>query len=141
MLMFDMFKGWTRTHSYFTIMGGFFDSRNPGNPLLRDAKAIDNLTVDSHPEMFKINLPVEIPPKDHETMPEPSTLPTQGNPPSKPWILVSESEILDKGKSNPLAKLFAVLQTLWFIIQYFGRWAADQPKTQLEVVTLAYAAI
>lgn len=50
---------------------------------------------------------------------------------------MTKSEIKDKSKGNP----FAVLQTAWFIAQYLERWAAGQPRTQLEVMTLAYAVL
>jgi len=54
---------------------------------------------------------------------------------------VTESEIVDKSKGDMLGKLVAVLQTTWFIVEYVERWASQQPRTQLEVMTLAYAAM
>jgi hypothetical protein len=78
-------------------------------------------------------------PKEHDPSPEPAT--TRGRHPSKPRILVTESEILDKSKGDGLGKLFTLLQTTWFIVQYLERWVAHQPRTQLEVMTLAYAAM
>ena len=57
------------------------------------------------------------------------------------WILVTESEILDKSKGDTFGELVIVLQTTWFIAQCLGRWTAHQPRTQLEVMTLGYAAL
>jgi len=108
-------------------MGGFFERPHK----MLDAEDMGRLTADSHPEMFKLDPTPEDSSK--EAPPE--------NPRSKTWILVTESEILDKSKGDTLGKLVAVLQTTWFIAQYLGRWTAHQPRTQLEVVTLAYAAL
>jgi len=74
---------------------------------------------------------------------EVTTPPSSEHRPSNPKIKISvtESEILDKSKSDPLGKLFTVLQTAWFIVQYLERWITRQPRTQLEVMTLAYAAL
>lgn len=56
-------------------------------------------------------------------------------------VLLSEAAIRDKSKSNALAKLITVAQKTWFIIQFVERWAAHQPRTQLEAMTVAYAAL
>jgi len=119
-------------------MGGFFDSESPGVKYVED---MDGLTTHSHPEMIKLYTPSGDPPKIHETVPESGTTPTSQYPPLQPWISVTESEIIDKSKGDMLGKLVAVLQTTWFIVEYLGRWASQQPRTQLEVMTLAYAAM
>lgn len=56
-------------------------------------------------------------------------------------VLVTENAILDKSKTNALAKLVTVAQTTWFVVQLIERWANHQPRTQLEVMTVAYAAL
>jgi len=109
-------------------MHGFFDSDSEQPLKTLNARDMLELTADSHPEMFKLG-----PDPSKETPPE--------NPPPQTWILVTESEILDKSKGDTLGKLVTVLQTTWFIAQYLGRWTAHQPRTQLEVMTLAYAAL
>ena len=114
--LFIHFKGWTRTHSYFTLMGGF-DGWGTSLRHLRMHPA-------SYPQMFKKDAPAHT---EHR--------------PSDPKISVTESEILDKSKGDPLGKLFTALQTTWFIVQYLERWITHQPRTQLEVMTLAYAAL
>jgi len=122
-------QGWTRAHTYFAIMGGFFDSEQPRKAL--KARRMLGLTADSHPEMFKLGPAPEDPSK--EAAPE--------NRRPQTWILITESEIRDKSKGDTLGKLVAVLQTTWFIAQYLGRWTAHQSRTQLEVMTLGYAVL
>lgn len=56
-------------------------------------------------------------------------------------ILVTEAAIRDRSKTNALAKLITVAQVTWFIVQFIERWATHQPRTQLEVMTVAYAAL
>ena len=96
-------------------MGGFLDDS--------DALDASDLTAESYPELFKSNASRG---EEHGT---------------RPWIVMTESEILDKSKGEGLGKLVTVLQITWFIVQYSERWASHQPRTQVEVMTLAYAAI
>lgn len=129
-------KGWTRTHSYFTVMGGFIDSGRSRYTL--DDRAMQRLTAKSHPEIISVDPPA------HDSSEPPTRLATpwsQGHLPSKPWILVTESEILDKSKGDALGKLLTVTQIAWFIAQYLERWVTRRPRTHLEVMTLAYAAL
>jgi hypothetical protein len=65
----------------------------------------------------------------------------EGGIPLVRTVGTSEKEIRDRSKGDALAKLIVVLQTLWFIAQYLGRWFDHLPRTQLEVMTLAYAAL
>lgn len=60
---------------------------------------------------------------------------------NKQLRLPSKQEINDKSKGDPLSKAFAILQTLWFVIQCSARRLQGLPITKLELVTLAYAAI
>lgn len=54
-------------------------------------------------------------------------------------VAISEEEVLDRSKGDGLGKLILVFQTLWFVTQYLGRWIDHLPRSQLEVMTLAYA--
>jgi len=114
-----------------------------------------------YPEMLSADAPADDSSKEGESSPESSSpplskpslfmrlgslfhpfrRPVQGSHSPKPWILVQQAEILDKSKSDALGKFFAVLQTTWFVVQYCERWAARQPRTQLEVDTLAFTAL
>ena len=53
----------------------------------------------------------------------------------------TEAEIMDKGKSDWLAKSLVLLQTSWFVTQCLARGMKHLPVTHLEIVTLAYAAM
>ena len=124
-------EGWTRRHSYFTVMGGFYEGRER-------LASLSSLDAEQYPELLKKE---DLTLNPDETSPHPGAPSIEEPCPSKYRILVTESEILDKSKSDPLGKLFTVLQTTWFIAQYLERWVAHQPRTQLEVMTLAYAAL
>ena len=129
----SVLKDWTRTHSFFVAMGGFYKGRF----------SLDNwqwLTHEPYPKILK-SVASTTDSKEDESSPAPTTPPTSRDRLSKFRILVTKSEILDKSKGDALGKLFTVLQTAWFIVQYLERWASGQPRTQLEVMTLAYAAV
>ncbi|KAF8331768.1 uncharacterized protein EI90DRAFT_3057267 [Cantharellus anzutake] len=54
---------------------------------------------------------------------------------------ITKKEILDRSKGDGFCKFLIVLQLLWFITQYVGRWAGHLHRLQLETMTLAYAAL
>ena len=55
--------------------------------------------------------------------------------------MLTKAEIMDKGKSNWLAKSLVLLQTLWFVTQCIARATEHLPVTHLKIVTLVYAAM
>ena len=55
------------------------------------------------------------------------------------FVMPTEAEIEDKGKSDLFAKLLVLLQTTWFVMQCIARVHEHLPITHLEIVTLAYA--
>jgi len=57
------------------------------------------------------------------------------------WPRITEKEIWNRSKADVLSKGFAVLQTVWFIIQCISRGAANLPITELEIVTLAFSTL
>lgn len=57
------------------------------------------------------------------------------------FILPREEDIKDKGKGDGLSKGLVVGQTLWFIAQCLSRWQQGLVVTELELVTLAFAAL
>jgi len=67
---------WTKTHGFFTIMGGFMEYHD-GPPTVIKAKCV--------PEVMK-----------RQTL---------------------EVQIQDRSKGDALKKTFALVQTLWFIVQ------------------------
>ncbi|KXN83311.1 hypothetical protein AN958_01593 [Leucoagaricus sp. SymC.cos] len=54
---------------------------------------------------------------------------------------VPEEDITDKSKGDGLTKLVVVLQTTWFVAQCIGRASMHLPLAELEVLTLAFAAL
>jgi hypothetical protein len=57
------------------------------------------------------------------------------------WPRISEKEIEDRGKGDAFSKGFAVLQATWFITQCVARGVYGLAITELEVATLAFAAL
>ena len=57
------------------------------------------------------------------------------------FIMPTKAEIMDKGKSDWLAKSLVLLQTSWFVMQCIARATEHLPVIRLEIVTLAYAAM
>ncbi|KIK53966.1 hypothetical protein GYMLUDRAFT_232550 [Collybiopsis luxurians FD-317 M1] len=53
----------------------------------------------------------------------------------------SEREVKNCGHNDGLGKLVAVGQTSWFVLQLVARWAEGLLVTELEVMTLAFAAM
>ncbi|KAF5366066.1 hypothetical protein D9757_012390 [Collybiopsis confluens] len=47
----------------------------------------------------------------------------------------------DKRSSDISAKLIAVGQTTWFVVQLCARWVTNLPVTEMEAMTLAFAAM
>ncbi|KAG6829154.1 hypothetical protein H0H87_012492 [Tephrocybe sp. NHM501043] len=54
---------------------------------------------------------------------------------------ITEAEIMDRSKGDALSKGFALVQTVWFIAQCVARGPQHLALTELEVTTLALAAI
>ena len=113
-------RGWSTTHGFFIIMGGFhlFErtsegtsnddrgiSREDDKPL-HPLKASDLVRCDDYSESF---------------------------------IMRTKAEIQDRGKGDWFAKSLVLLQTSWFVMQCIARAINHLPITHLEIVTLAYA--
>ena len=100
--------GWTQTHSYFAIMGGFLYKQDRGN--------LDTKAVFASPYHDPLKTLIR-----------------------RRRIILSEEEIQDKSKGDIFSKGLVLLQTSWFIIQFFARVGQQLPVTEIELVTLAYA--
>ncbi|KIK53938.1 hypothetical protein GYMLUDRAFT_178257, partial [Collybiopsis luxurians FD-317 M1] len=48
---------------------------------------------------------------------------------------------MGRSHSDGFSKLIAVMQTAWFMVQLFARWAKGLPVMELKVMTLAFAAM
>lgn len=54
---------------------------------------------------------------------------------------ISEAQILERSKADPIAKTLTVLQTAWFVIQCIHRGSQRLPLTELEITTLGHTLI
>ncbi|KAF8325207.1 uncharacterized protein EI90DRAFT_3073362 [Cantharellus anzutake] len=109
-----MSQGWTFTHSYFVVMRGFFDS-SEGAAVIPD-RNVDALSVfEKYPGIIqKIG--------------------------DQRRVVITKEQILDRCRGDLFAEFAIILQLLWFIAQYVGRWVGDLHRSQLEAMTLGYAA-
>jgi hypothetical protein len=122
--------GWTRTHGFFMLMGGFHLFRLPA-----DTPSIPLAPISSEPSDFVI--PSGYSSREQEIHVCPLQI---DDIPASVLEMLSptEAEIKDRSKSDGLTKLIVLLQTLWFIIQCIARGRQHLPLTELEVITLAY---
>jgi len=100
-------EGWTTTHGFFAIMGGFMEYE--GNQPIR------------------VLLPEQL---------ESYSLTSNGDFPR-----ISKAEIEDRSKGDAISKALVILQTGWFVTQCIARKIQDLPITELELVTVAFAAL
>ncbi|KAH9953500.1 hypothetical protein BC827DRAFT_1146040 [Russula dissimulans] len=100
-------EGWTLTHGFFAIMGGFMEYE--GNQPIR------------------VLLPEEL---------ESYSLTGNGDFPR-----VSKAEIDDRSKGDAISKAVVILQTSWFVTQCIARGVQRLPITELELATVAFAAL
>ena len=56
-----------------------------------------------------------------------------------PILSVTKDELMDRSKGDALSKSISLLQTTWFVVQYFSRITLSLPTTPLETATLAFA--
>ena len=115
-------RQWSMTHGFFMIMGGFHLFERRSEETSNDDRSISR-------EDDKPLYPLQA-----------SDL-VQCDRYSKSFIMPTEAEIRDKGKSDWLAKSLVLLQTSWFVMQCIARAIDHLPVTHLEIVTLAYAAM
>jgi len=100
-------EGWTLTHGFFAIMGGFMEYE--GNQPIR------------------VLYPDEL---------ESYSLTGNGDFPR-----LSKAEIDDKSKGDAISKGVVILQTGWFVTQCIARRVQGLPITELELATIAFAAL
>ncbi|KAK4031367.1 hypothetical protein C8A01DRAFT_21397 [Parachaetomium inaequale] len=108
---------WTKTHTYYALMGGFVFQNAGQERLDFEIKLPENreqLTLTVNAVRFLASQ-------------EPNLLPD-----------LSEAYIKDKGKTNWLAKSIVLGQALWFCLQFVTRLAQGLPTTLLELNTFAH---
>ncbi|KAG2126413.1 hypothetical protein BD769DRAFT_1575587, partial [Suillus cothurnatus] len=94
--------GWTMTHGFFALMGGFV--------LYVDDQRWGTLTPNELLEFVR-DRSVESP-------------------------AITQAEINDRSKSDFFAKCIAILQLVWFVLQFIARRIQKLPVTLLEIDTL-----
>ena len=124
-------RGWSTTHGFFIIMGGFHLFEHGSKETSNDDKFIlhkDDTLL--HPltarDLYNYGLRLNG-----------TTMRTDIDFSS--FRVPTEAEIKDRGKSDWLAKSLVLLQTSWFVMQCIARAHKHLPVTHLEIVTLAYA--
>ncbi|KIM28232.1 hypothetical protein M408DRAFT_57683, partial [Serendipita vermifera MAFF 305830] len=124
----DGVPGWTRTHGFFMVMGGFHLFRLPADTRLPyETKEVSGFVVSTGEHSRRDAVPV-------------CPLKFEDFPTDILEIMApTEIELKDKDKSDSLTKIIVLMQTLWFVIQCITRGTQHLPLTELEVVTLAYA--
>ena len=115
-------RGWSMAHGFFVIMGGF-------HLFGRNSEEINNGDRGISPGDGKPLHPLKA-----------SDL-RKCDGYSESFIMLTEAEIMDKGKSDWVAKSLVLLQTSWFVMQCIARAMRHLPVTHLEIITLAYAAM
>jgi hypothetical protein len=127
--------GWTKTHGFFVIMGGFHLYRLPSDALSKP-----------YPPEFALptNFDIIEPLSPHSCEKEIAEHPLDFADLSiraLAYISPSETELKDKGKADVLAKAITLAQTLWFVVQCIARGFEHLPLTEIEVVTVAYTMV
>jgi hypothetical protein len=54
---------------------------------------------------------------------------------------IAKAEIEDRSKGDAISKAFVILQTSWFVMQCFARYAQGLGITELELITIAFASL
>ena len=130
-------QGWSTTHGFFVIMGGFhlfergsIETSNNDEAILHDHD-IPLRPLAAH-DLYRDNMPQII--RDMRRS-------IRADIDFTSFTVPTKEEIEDKGKSDWLAKFLVLLQTSWFVMQCIARAIEHLPLTHLEIVTLAYAAM
>ncbi|KIK51327.1 hypothetical protein GYMLUDRAFT_181578 [Collybiopsis luxurians FD-317 M1] len=117
-------KGWSVSHGFLFLMGGF--ARYRGENLQYVLRYIDEKDLR----------------RDQEDIESRRVQLHGANPDDFRYIgRISECEIKDRSHSDGFAKFIAVGQTAWFVVQLLARKARRLPITELEIMTVAFAAM
>jgi hypothetical protein len=140
-------SNWTVTHGFFVIMGGFhlFEplSRTPEETRqqLQQASVADQPNPSISTDPFHL-LPPKLIHHPHENYKPLRMLTAQelfSPHDDYQFIVPTEDEIKDRGKSDSLAKSIVLIHTTWFLTQCIARGIQRLAITELEIVTGAYA--
>ncbi|KAL3442414.1 hypothetical protein BJX65DRAFT_321536 [Aspergillus insuetus] len=127
----------TLTHAFYALMGGFVIAvpvQTDGNSQPNEAKMQATTTESGQApskylqnlEYFSVNSRTP-PPTEDEFTEGPLFFPR-----------VTEDDIKNQAKSDPLTKAFAILQCMWLIVQSIARTSRGLPLSELELTALAF---
>ncbi|KAF5355418.1 hypothetical protein D9757_013156 [Collybiopsis confluens] len=153
------YKGWTETHAFFALMGGFALYEGTKHvsvlrfipPKLRDQSSEEyeetkHRILDGFETSYSINLSFDGPSSGYAVIAPFDAAVAKNNFDDRSFAAhatfiseVRKEELADRNKSDSFAKFIAIGQTMWFIVQLCARWATRLPVTELEVMTLAFA--
>ena len=123
-------RGWSKTHGFFIIMGGFhLFEHHPIKTSNNDEFKLHDDDIPLHPLTA------------HDLYGNYRSWTNKADIDFTSFTVPTEEEIKDRGKSDWLAKSLVLFQTSWFVIQCIARAIEHLPVTHLEIVTLAYAAM
>ena len=123
-------QGWSTTHGFFVIMGGFHLFEHGSIETSNNDKAI----------LHEDDIPLH-PLAARDLYEDYTHQSIRADIDFTSFTVPTEEEIKDRGKSDWLAKSLVLLQTSWFVMQCIARAIKHLPITHLEIVTLAYAAM
>ena len=123
-------QGWSTTHGFFVIMGGFHLFEHGSIETSNNDKAI----------LHEDDIPLR-PLAARDLYEDYTHQSIRADIDFTSFTVPTEEEIKDRGKSDWLAKSLVLLQTSWFVMQCIARAIEHLPVTHLEIVTLAYAAM
>ena len=123
-------QGWSTTHGFFVIMGGFHLFEHGSTETNNNDKAI----------LHEGDIPLR-PLAARDLYEDYTHQSIRADIDFTSFTVPTEEEIKDRGKSDWLAKSLVLLQTSWFVMQCIARAIEHLPVTHLEIVTLAYAAM
>ncbi|KAF5366083.1 hypothetical protein D9757_012385 [Collybiopsis confluens] len=145
------YKGWTKTHAFFALMGGFSLYKGnkhvsvlrfiPSEQWSSRLKMLDDFNKSSISGSNPVSGYAAIPPISDVAMAEADFNDRSFAAHATFIRRVPVKELEDRNKSDSFAKLIAVGQTIWFVVQLCARWATNLPITEMEVMTLAFAAM
>ncbi|KAF8167083.1 hypothetical protein BJ912DRAFT_1048732 [Pholiota molesta] len=116
---------WTMTHGYFLQMGGFvYEGKGKERDIISTGRLEGFLGYKTNQGPFILSA------KRLEQKPQKFALPN-----------ITAKEINDRSKRDGLSKTIAIGQTTWFLAQCLTRKAQGLVTTELELVTVAFAAL
>ncbi|EAU86174.2 hypothetical protein CC1G_03385 [Coprinopsis cinerea okayama7 len=128
----------TITHAHFLQMGGVVFDYEGEHRCLDLMKILEDWPVDVYESSRENGL---LPPLELTDEQRRRPLPYSAARSILEEMPITVDHISDKSKGDELAKSFVVIQTTWFIVQCIARAIEKLDVTELEIVTLAYAAL